>query len=212
MNYANKLYTKPWARIPPYLIGLILGLFLREGVIARHLADMKVWNRMILWSVSLVILGATMYGPFHADLDTLSQSFYNALGRTSWAIGLSLLILMATSSSDRARKGGSRMDASTVGSFTSALNVINGFLSWSFFVPLSRLTYCAYLIHPIVMMYVYRSIEQGIRYTNLVMVGYFVSAVTIVYIVSIAIHLLIEAPFIRIELAFFREPKISKRQ
>ena len=34
------------------------------------------------------------------------------------------------------------------------LGFINTLLSWKAFVPLSRLTYCAYLVHPLVM-YVY---------------------------------------------------------
>lgn len=212
MNYSDKLYTKPWTRISPYLVGLVLGLFLREGIIVKKLAQVNFWRRMVLWSVSLVILGATLYGPYHANLNSMSQAFYNALSRTSWALGLGLLILMASSSNIRPGKKEQPLiqDSSSFGSITSALNVIDGFLSWSLFVPLSRLTYCAYLVHPIVMMYVYRSIEQGIRYTSLVMAGYFVSALTIVYIVSGVIHLLIEAPFIRLELAFFRKRKVAK--
>lgn len=203
MNYADKLYTKPWTRIGPYLIGLVAGVLLRDGVIVKRLAQAKVWHRMILWSVPLVIIGATLYGPFHVHLNNTSQAFYNALSRTSWAIGLALLMLMSVSSNLRSKKGESRMDVSSIGSITSALNVVNGFLSWSFFVPLSRLTFCAYLIHPIVLMYIYRSLEQGIRYTNLVMLGYFTSGITLVYIVSCVVHLLIEAPMIRIEKAFF---------
>lgn len=31
--------------------------------------------------------------------------------------------------------------------------IINTFLSWKAFVPLGRLTYCAYLVHPIIMFY-----------------------------------------------------------
>jgi len=41
---------------------------------------------------------------------------------------------------------------------------INTILSWKGFIPLSRLTYCAYLIHPIVMYYFYMSRRQLIHW------------------------------------------------
>jgi len=33
----------------------------------------------------------------------------------------------------------------------SSPGFVNSFLSWKAFIPLGRLTYCAYLVHPIIM-------------------------------------------------------------
>ena len=49
-----------------------------------------------------------------------------ALGRLSWAMGVSWVMFAC---------------------ITGYGSVINSFLSWELFAPLSRLTYCTYLIH-----------------------------------------------------------------
>ena len=49
---------------------------------------------------------------------------------------------------------------------------VNTLLSWKGIIPLSRLTYCAYLVHPIVMMTYYYSRRMLVYYTDLEMVSY----------------------------------------
>eukprot|EP00057_Strongylocentrotus_purpuratus_P023831 XP_011678305.1 PREDICTED: nose resistant to fluoxetine protein 6 [Strongylocentrotus purpuratus] len=59
--------------------------------------------------------------------------------------------------------------------------VINRFLSWSFWIPLSRLTFCAYLLHPAIiylntgtisMSYNFNVIGQSFRFTGFVTISY----------------------------------------
>ena len=40
------------------------------------------------------------------------------------------------------------------------LGFINTILSWKVFIPLGRLTYCAYLVHPIIQYYYYGSRKE----------------------------------------------------
>lgn len=42
---------------------------------------------------------------------------------------------------------------------------INTFLSWKAFIPLSRLSYCVYLIHPAVIYYVYAGMEEHLHFS-----------------------------------------------
>ena len=44
------------------------------------------------------------------------------------------------------------MSASIVSSYLPP-GYVNTLLSWKAFIPLGRLTYCAYLIHPMIIMY-----------------------------------------------------------
>jgi len=47
---------------------------------------------------------------------------------------------------------------------------VNSLLSWSAFVPLSRLTYTAYLIHPMVMIWYYLNLNSLFYITGITMV------------------------------------------
>ena len=51
-------------------------------------------------------------------------------------------------------------------------------LSWKFFVPLSRLSYSAYLIHPIVMIYFNSTLEHSFHMTDQTMVYYIYDILT----------------------------------
>ena len=41
------------------------------------------------------------------------------------------------------------------------LGLVNRFLSWKPFIPLSRLTYCAYLVNGFIEVYSFASLRQG---------------------------------------------------
>ena len=48
---------------------------------------------------------------------------------------------------------------------------INELLSWRGFIPVSRLTYCAYLIHPVVMIVMSFSAHNLTYYTDVIIVS-----------------------------------------
>jgi len=48
---------------------------------------------------------------------------------------------------------------------------VNKFLSWKLFIPLSRLTYIAYLIHPVVMEIYFGALQQPLYMTDLLIVS-----------------------------------------
>ena len=54
---------------------------------------------------------------------------------------------------------------------------VNRLLSWSGLVPLSRLTYMAYLIHPIVMLYFNYSLESPVLLNDINMVSVYKTGV-----------------------------------
>ena len=68
---------------------------------------------------------------------------------------------------------------------------VNSFLSWKAFIPLSRLTYCAYLIHPLVIWWLLVNNETMMHFSIHLMIMMFLSksryfsAVFHVFIISI---------------------------
>ena len=49
--------------------------------------------------------------------------------------------------------------------------LVNKFLSARFWIPLSRLTYCAYLVHPIIIFAMFQSFETVRAYSDVHMVS-----------------------------------------
>ncbi|KAF6034435.1 hypothetical protein EB796_007254 [Bugula neritina] len=105
---------------------------------------------------------------------------YNSLTRTAWSIGLGYLILACHSG-----RGG----------------WINEFLSGGVHTP-SRMTYCAYLVHPVVMLSLTFSNLTLTKISYLVYAYTFIMFLVCAYAVAFVFSLLFEAPFINIDKLF----------
>ena len=91
--------------------------------------------------------------------------------------------------------------------------VINVFLSMKFWIPLSRLTFTAYLIHPVVLTVIFfSSSHQPFHYTDIAMAVYAVVAVVISYGVAAIIATCVEFPLANLESTLFRSLGVSARE
>ncbi|XP_063220584.1 nose resistant to fluoxetine protein 6-like [Bacillus rossius redtenbacheri] len=128
------LYWPAHARASPYLLGLALGRWL-HGRSTRDVPLPK-WAVTAGWTLSLVVMAAVLQGAEVFVLQTrpqsvLESSAYAGLSRFSWSLGLSWLIFACV-------KG-----------FGGPVNTI---LSAGVMVPLSKLSYCVYLCHYMVLL------------------------------------------------------------
>merc|ERR1712137_1192825 len=81
--------------------------------------------------------------------------------------------------------------------------VVNRFLSWSFFAPLGRLTYCVYLIHlNFITMYIAR-MRTPIYYTAFDTVMLYFSFLIISFCLAFVASLTVEASFLNLEKLLF---------
>lgn len=87
--------------------------------------------KLIGWLASVGIMSSVVYGLYPGNLTVTMSSAYASLGHTAWAIGVSFIVIQCCTGSAR---------------------IINRLLSLRLMYPLSRLTYCAYLVHPVIMM------------------------------------------------------------
>lgn len=168
---------KPYCRINAYLIGMLAGYAVHHYLLKKY--PLRRHYSIACWALVASLLLSPLYASYHATFTNYSAALYNSLSRTSWSVGLAVMIYLSVSSS----------------------GVIGKFLSWSFFVPLSRLTYAAYLIHPILINLYYRSLQRGIMFSHFEMFVYFSGAIVWVYLVSILLFLFIECPLVRLEKA-----------
>ena len=90
--------------------------------------------------------------------------------------------------------------------------VINTFLSMKFWIPLSRLTFTAYLVHPIVLSVVFGSAREPVHYTDITLAVYAVGAVTLSYGAAAIVAVCVEFPLANVEAAFFKAVGLGARE
>ncbi|XP_030831493.1 nose resistant to fluoxetine protein 6 [Strongylocentrotus purpuratus] len=181
-DFSSVIYGKPYCRIPPYLVGMILGyLMYKQGDRRIRLNPALV---SLGWTVATVIGMSCVYGllgAYKGDLTLAGSILYEMLSRFAWAVSLSWLVFAC-----REGYGG----------------WVDDILSWSFWLPLSRVTYSAYLLHPIII-YIFLGNVKNTQMASLWLqptyfVGYFVMS----YGAAVVMALFIEFPFANLEKLF----------
>ncbi|KAL3870228.1 hypothetical protein ACJMK2_038305 [Sinanodonta woodiana] len=183
-----QLYIKPYCRIGPYIIGILTGYILYK-------TDCKVrvgrTRNMVGWLTATGVALAVLYGLYNPNNDTLStgvSALYLSLARTAWGVALAWVIFACATGN---------------GGF------INTLLSWNVYIPLGRLTYCAYLIHPIVMFVYYGSLRNTISFNDLEISYLFVSHLVFAYAAAFILSLAFESPMMGLEKVLFKRDRRS---
>ncbi|XP_012279116.2 O-acyltransferase like protein [Orussus abietinus] len=168
----ESLYDKPWTRIGSYLIGIALGWYLFKINCKVHMNKLLV---VIGWVLSLVTMASIVYGLYGHNFGPILASIHTALSHSGWALCIAWIIFACV---------------------TGHGGLINSLLSWKYLYPLSRLTYCTYLIHPVIIRVLILAAETSSHLTSsLVAILFFGIAITS-YAVSLILSLLFEAPMV----------------
>ncbi|XP_033763775.1 nose resistant to fluoxetine protein 6-like [Pecten maximus] len=186
-DYFEMYYIKPYCRMGPYIVGVIFGYALyRSG--GKYKINL-VFSRFI-W-ILMSALACVMVYAIYPEMSGSSASagvtsLYNAVHKTLWGVCVCWVVFACVT-----RNGG----------------FVNSFLSWGVFVPLRRLTYCAYLVHPLVIASYYQSHRQGFYMTDFNIIYLFLGHLTLTYMVACVIYLAFQAPLIGLERAIMRRDK-----
>ncbi|XP_064617017.1 nose resistant to fluoxetine protein 6-like [Liolophura sinensis] len=182
--YQDLYYEKPYCRIGPYLVGMTVGYILyRTGSKISFTKKVVVFGWILTFTCNLAVLYG-LYGHFNTEpLTSDVSALYNTVSRTVWALGLAWLVIACSSGN-----GG----------------VINSLLSWAPFQPLGRLTYCAYLIHPLVMLYFATGRDVVPHASDLNTIYYFLGHIVLSYGLAFLVSLAFEAPMIGLERVLLR--------
>ena len=192
----SDFYQKPWNRFQPYIMGLLVGYLLHK---MRNYSKLKVpgWLSFIIWLVAAVLACLPLYGLSSYNMvkdptlqipsspgypSQLERSFFNGLSKISWCLALAWVIV----SSVKGRGG-----------------LVNSFLSWGFWVPLARLSYCIYLIQYTVVYWQNSQLSYPVNYSNLYLTYVSVGNFAMCTVLALVLALLFEAPFFHLEKLFF---------
>ena len=183
----TEIYGKPYCRISPYLVGIFLGYILYNKY---RFSFHKIVNWVIhlaLWTVAFILGMATVYGLYpiwHGhELGTSGNVSYFMFSRFLWGLCLAIVVFVCHNG-----YGG----------------VINKFLSMPFWVPLSRMTFNAYLVHEIILILVFTDLRSPIYYSDLTMAIYVLAAVLLSYGAAGVVCVFVEFPLSNVESAVFR--------
>ncbi|XP_034936929.1 nose resistant to fluoxetine protein 6-like [Chelonus insularis] len=175
-NKMNIIYDPPWVRIGPYLVGMIAAyiLFRLEGKLI-----VKKGTLCLLWILGSSCNLLTLFGTSNRRILTVvTSAFYMALGRTIWGIGIAWLLIAC---------------------HTNNAGIINNFLSLKAWIPMSRMTYGAYLLNPIIASTMYMMAEKPVHVDITPAFITYLGNVFLTYLFAYILAITLETPFILLQ-------------
>ncbi|CAG9822655.1 unnamed protein product [Phaedon cochleariae] len=168
----DKIYDKPWTRLGPYLIGMCTGWLLFKKNCRIHMPKVVI---AIGWTASIAILLALVYGLYETTLSPWMGAAYSSLSHSAWAFGLAWIVVACV---------------------TGYGGVVNRLLSATILYPFSRVTYCAYLIHPITIRAMVMSMDSPLHLGSTVTIVIYLGQAVAAYFLSFFISVAFEAPIV----------------
>ncbi|XP_071854199.1 O-acyltransferase like protein-like [Apostichopus japonicus] len=178
---ADRIYAKPWCRVQAYTVGIFVG-FIIFKYRATKIKIPLVWN-LICWVFALGVMLTIVLAMEGSNTKPLPQWFaaiWLGTRRFLFASGVGWVAFACVTGN-----GGP----------------IDTFLSWNLWLPLARLNYCAYLLHPVVIFHFLLTKKTLFHYTPYEHFFFFWGALVTTYMLSLFISLLVEVPTIGIEKA-----------
>ncbi|OWF35674.1 O-acyltransferase like protein-like [Mizuhopecten yessoensis] len=183
-DYMMLYYIKPYCRMGPYIVGMLAGYVLYEKGLKIKI---NKYVNLFIWLVAAIVACMVLYGIYESangnPVDVGLAALYNATSRSLWGACVSWVIFACATGN---------------GGF------VNTILSWKAFIPLGRLTYCAYLVHIILMYMNIFSARQHIYATDKTFIYLFLGYLVMSYLVAFVLSLAFEAPMMALEKALFR--------
>lgn len=184
--YFEDYYIVPYCRMGPYICGVITGYILYK---TKCKCRMNIFVNLLGWAVATATACGCLYGIYNTVrpdnpvyLSKEVTALYNGVSRTAWGAAVCWVIFACSTGN---------------GGF------INTLLSWKAFVPLSRLTYCAYLVHPLVMYVYYFNWNFPLYMTDLDFVYIFLGNLMVSYGIAFIVSIAFESPFMGLEKIMF---------
>ncbi|XP_077501440.1 nose resistant to fluoxetine protein 6-like [Amblyomma americanum] len=179
-DFMGNVYIKPYFRIGPFLIGMAAGYVLYRTQGSCIIRKRYVW---LGWTTCAFMMLGVLYAMWPANTGESVPSVawaavYGGFARSIWAMGLAWIIFASV-----AGYGG----------------VVTKILSCRALVPLSRLTYSAYIIHPVLMVIFYGSREESFDYSPYLLMYFAVGNLVLTYMASLVLSLVFEAPVLALE-------------
>lgn len=184
-DYSYYAYSKPYTRAPAYLVGVATSWLLEDllergitresrptsprALATAYLAAVAAVGTLLL----LVFIPVTDFGPNKNSWGDAVSVLYLNFGRPLWAACWGVLTLLC---------------------YFGYLPMTDGFLAHRFWTPLARLTYGAYLLHPLVIKLVAGNVVQYYTFSMQDMVYRTLGNIVGAYCGAVVLWAVIERP------------------
>lgn len=179
VRYFDRLYDKPYARYGAVLCGVMVAYAERSGVLLEWLRRRIFWRRLLLLTAALallILLFSSTESPHEHSPHVLWPALRLVTDRYFFAICVAYIVLHALAT------GGIRYGS-----------VVSSILSWRGFRPIAKLSYGAYLLHPLVILTLWSKIEtQAATVYKPILFGMMAQLFT--FVLAAVLYLVIERP------------------
>ncbi|XP_033120065.1 nose resistant to fluoxetine protein 6-like isoform X2 [Anneissia japonica] len=176
----DRVYGKPYCRIPAYLVGVSVGYVLYR--LDKKQLKIPLMAVLLGWCAAVATGLAVIYGLWSTyDGHQVPQGvavFYNTVARFSWSLAVAWVAFAC---------------------ITGYGGFANTILSWGVWSPLGRLTYGAYLFHPLVLYGIILTWKTEFHLTISNYANLFIAGMVLSYAVAFVMSLLVEGPFMALE-------------
>ncbi|XP_069118732.1 O-acyltransferase like protein-like [Argopecten irradians] len=178
--YWTDIYVFPLGRIGAYMIGFLFGIFLQKRTrrSTSKIVGFVGWTMATGVALTLVYVVYDFNKEEGEPWTSLQNACYEAVSRPAWAMCICWVIFAC---------------------YNYMGGPVNAFLSWKGLIPLSRLTYSVYLIHPLVMQLRGYSAKSILYYSDFDMIYLHLANLVLSFPAAFIVSVTLESPFIAIE-------------
>lgn len=188
----DKIYDKPWTHLGPYLIGMCIGWILFKTDCKIKMSKLTVF---VGWAVSIACLLSLIYGLYEADLSPVTGTAYTSLSHSAWALSLAWIVIACTTG-----YGGKYTNQNYLNFYRKIEVFFSGYvniiLSNTILYPFSRVTYCAYLLHPVVIRVMAMNMDSPLHLGREVVLTLFLGQTVASYALAFFVSVAFEAPVV----------------
>ncbi|GBN02282.1 hypothetical protein AVEN_263055-2 [Araneus ventricosus] len=148
-EYFDVVYSKPYARINPYLVAILLAYYLHKKSFNTGTRRNNAVSLWCGWIATAICMWHCFFSLYKEEEILVVTAVYNGTKHLLFSFSLAWVIYLC---------------------LTGQSEFLNKCLSWKYFLPLSRLSYCAFLIHPIIMIRLHLEAQDmmDLSYTSMV--------------------------------------------
>lgn len=219
LNYYSLIYIKPHYWLASYFIGCLtaiclLAIFIpelriehkkQEGYNGTKIVFKRWLSTVLIQFASLTLMAALILSAlpyFRASqhrMSSLEAALYGLISRPLWSLCIgTTLILAALHSNPNKAKAAPGMTTTRATPTNQKSNPVTNFvhfiLSGYLWLPFGRLSYSAYLLHPVLMATFYGSRTETFQFSHWLLLYFVVGNIVLTYAVALVIHLFIETP------------------
>ncbi|XP_078687229.1 O-acyltransferase like protein-like [Branchiostoma floridae x Branchiostoma belcheri] len=179
VDYVGTTYQWTFTRMAPYFMGMLLGYWLFKT--NRKVPNTPNTTKLMLlgWVLGTACALVALVTPFRTpEANLLGNPAWRTFDRSLFSAGVAWVVYACC-----VGYGG----------------IVSEFLSWSGWLPLSRLTYTAYLVHPMIMQVYYMSYKGALLYSGINWWFLFVSFSFLAFVCGFCASMMAEVPFLELE-------------